>query len=459
MRKISDASLPMVIALVASVALAGATPSPAQVRRGSLGPPATPPADSPYFDPATTMTLSGELVSGSHDWEMWGHGNFTGGGVHFQLATDGGDVYELMLGPQWFLAELGTTLHEGDRVTVTGSVVEAYGEQPWMGGPHGPGAPGTAPAEGPTSVGAGHGGHGGEPGAGHHGGGPGPGPGTVPEGTEDFFVVTRLEVAGLTLELRDPQGYPLWRGGPTGGVSPFFDPSTVAELRGTLSESLGFWNPWGHGNHTGGGMQYELTAEGGEVFYAMLGPWWYLDQQGVSLEAGEELVITGSIVDPYWDGLSEHRFLIATEIRIGAVRVPLRDDGGFPLWRGPGLHPYYAPDYDPAAEHTVSGVVVRTRSTSYGGHRDPGYEVSFLPGNGPEDPEGAGRFLLFVAPRWYVDQVGFGLRTGERIELRGAAVQDFLGRPTLVVRWVQVDGERWSFRDAQGHPLWVRGAP
>lgn len=409
-------------------------------RRVPLHGPAVPGA-GPYFDPSTVTTLSGVLAGSSDRWEMWGHGNFTGGGLHFVLEADDGKSYDLMLGPAWFLADKGLTLHEGDRVTVTGSAVEPYGEQPWMHRPHGPGG---APSH-----------HGGGPHGGNPGGG-GPGPGLTD--ADSFLVVTRIEAGGFTVALRDDRGYPLWSGGPGGGMGPWFDPDGMVHLRGTLTESLGFWNPWGYGNATGGGMHYLFHAETGETFYTMLAPWWYLDREGVVLEPGGALAITGSVVESYWMGYDDHRYLIATEIELGGARIPLRNAEGYPLWRGTGWH-YYAPDYDPASEMTVHGTVQRTRSVSYGGPRDQGYEAAFFSEDGLDGGPGPDRCLLFLAPRWYVESVGFALRSGERVEVLGSLVHDFQNREGLVVREIRIDGRTWTFRDEHGYPVWMHGAP
>ena len=173
-------------------------------------------------------------------------------------------------------------------------------------------------------------------------------------------------------------------------MAPWFDPDAMVHLRGTLTESLGFWNPWGYGNATGGGMHYLFHAETGETFFAMLAPWWYLDGEGVVLEPGGALAITGSVVDSYWMGYDDHRYLIATEIELGGARTPLRDADGYPLWRGTGWH-YYAPEYDPASEITVRGTVQRTRSVSYGGPRDHGYEAAFFTEDGLDGGPGPDR--------------------------------------------------------------------
>lgn len=414
----------------------------AQVRRGGpVGPadPTAPPPAGPYFDPTQIETMRGELIAPEGEWERWGHGNFTGGGLHFQLATGDGAIYELMLGPAWFLADQGITLHEGDLVRVTGSRVDSYGDQPWMQGPHGPGN------------GSNHGPHG--PGNGPPGGDPGERPGRA----GDFFVVTRLEVGGSALDLRDDRGYPLWRGGPVDAMAPWFDPDTTAHFRGVLLESLGFWSPWGFGNHTGSGMHYLFVGEDNETFVAILGPWWYLDRQGRVPEAGQSVEISGSVVDPYWSAYNEHRFLIATEMVLDGATLALRDEEGYPLWRGTGWH-YYAPEYNPASEVRVSGTVLRTHSVSHGNYRDPGYEVTMLVEDGLPGMSHPDRWVLFVAPRWHLEERGFGLRAGEHIEVRGSLGRDFLGRSSLVVRTLHLGHRTWGFRSEEGLPMWMRGA-
>ena len=438
-------SLPLIVGLL----LVLLAPAAWGQRRIAVHGPSPPGAEvGPYFDPTALITLSGELVGTGDRWEMWGHGNFTGGGVHFVLGADDGESYDLMLGPEWFLADQGLVLDEGERVTVTGSVVEPYGEQPWMGGHHGAGAPSH---------------HGGGPhGGGDPGDGPGPGPGPAPAEAEHFLVVTRVESGGLTVDLRDDRGYPLWSGGPGvgmgTGMGPWFDPDSMVHLRGSLNDGLGFWSPWGFGNHTGGGMHSLFTAETGETFYAMLAPWWYLDREGVALESGQSVEITGSVVDSYWAGHDDHRYLIATELEIGGARIPLRDADGYPLWHGTGWH-YYAPDYDPASEVTVAGTAERSRSISYGGPRDHGYQATFFTARGALGEGAPGRHLLFIAPRWYVESQGFALRRGERIEVTGSRVRDFGNRPALVVRRIRIGGETWTFRDEEGDPEWMHGAP
>lgn len=357
-----------------------------------------------YFDPTTITTLAGELEAPAGEWRLSGHGNHTGGGLHFVLAADDGESYELMLGPAWFVEDNGLALAAGDRVTVTGSIVPPYTGRPCGG------------------CGAAAG---------------------------DFLIATVLVADGVTLELRDDEGYPVWRDGPGGNGPMWFDADSVVTLQGTLTQELGFWSTWGAGNHTGSGMHYLFESSAGETFYAMLGPWWYLEDHGVELEKGLALEITGSVVDAYWPRYDDHRYLIATAVVVGDVRVELRDDDGYPLWRGTGWH-YYAPAYQQASVGTFNGVVQRTQTRSYGQNLDPGYEMVFR--------AGGRRYVVFVAPQWYTEMRRFAVANGQQIEVRGSLVRDYRGRLAIVAREVVADGHTWRFRNARGNPTWMSGA-
>lgn len=373
------------------------------------------PRGGPYFDSESLTTVSGVLESAAGEWTPWGNGNYTGGGAHATLVADDGTPYELMLAPEWFLAEGGIQLDDGDRVTVTGSLVKPYGQQAWMG--HG-------------------GGHGGMGSGGHHGN---------PEG--DFLIVTVLEAGGVELVLRDEDGYPIWRGGPGWHGETFFDPATVTTLTGSLGRTLGLWSAWGYGNHTGNGMHYRFNAESGESFYLMLGPWWYLEENGIDLEPGLALEVTGSIVEPYWAGYDDFRYLIASEVIVGDVRVELRDEDGYPLWHGTGWH-YYAPQWT-AAEMTVVGEVRRTRTRTHGASLDPGYEVLVRSGNR--------LYVGYVAPQWYAEARRLSLAEGDVVQMRGAYTHEN-GRHELVVGSLAAGGRSYRLRNARGIPVWVRGA-
>lgn len=60
-----------------------------------------------------------------------------------------------------------------------------------------------------------------------------------------------------------------------------------------------------------------------------VGPSWFLEERGLHLAKGDEVVIVGSLVDV--GGTST---LIAAEVRKGDQVVSLRDEAGVPRWSG-----------------------------------------------------------------------------------------------------------------------------
>lgn len=367
--------------------------------------------DYMYFDPDTIVTLSGTLETAGWDWNMWGNGNHTGGGMGMSFRADDGEEYDLMLAPIWFLQDSGIVLSQGERITVIASRVEGY-----------------------------DGGY-------HHGNGPGGG-GMMGgyDSDRDFLIVTVLQADGARLELRDDQGYPLWRGG-DGWNDHWFDPGTVETLTGTLSESLGLWSVMGYGNHTGNGMHF-MFESGADSYYAMLGPWWFLESQGLRLENGQRATITGSVVDSTWSRHGDAPFLIATEIVVGGMTVQLRDEWGYPLWHGTGWH-YYSPSWSAGTVGEVTGEVTKIRRRRNGRQLDKGYEVLLR--------AGGQKYRLFVAPDWDVRDTGMKLRRGDRISVRGSAAGAGGSREMVVQYLDDAAGHRWRFRNGNGEPLWVMG--
>jgi hypothetical protein len=370
-----------------------------------------------YFDPGSMVTLSGELKQGFGNWNVRGHGNHTGGGMGFEFETDSGEELELMLAPAWFLEDNGIFLSEGERITITGSLIEEYDNGNHHGG-------------GPGHGGSGHGG------------------GMMGNDDHAYLIATTIQADGVTVALRDEEGYPLWRGGPGWTGHRWFDSDGLMTMTGTLNELQGLWSSWGHGNHTGNGLHYTFDSDGGESFYAMLGPWWFMKAQGVKTADGKRVELRGSVVDAYWSKYDDHRFFVITEIKIGGKTAQLRDDWGYPLWHGTGWH-YYHPEWSDRSMSTLSGEVVNIRRRKNGRFLDKGYEI-ITQFNGQ-------KYNLFVAPNWDVKHVGLKLRIGDEISARGS-MGSAAGSREMLVQYVDLEGQRWHLRKKNGMPMWVKGA-
>lgn len=75
------------------------------------------------------------------------------------------------------------------------------------------------------------------------------------------------------------------------------------------------------------GVEIEVqTSE--EKIVVHLGPSWYLERQE-PLKEGEQVIITGSRVI-----FNENEILVAAEVQRGDMIMKLRDENGYPVWRG-----------------------------------------------------------------------------------------------------------------------------
>ena len=61
-------------------------------------------------------------------------------------------------------------------------------------------------------------------------------------GEDGYLIATRIEADGVTLHIRDEEGYPRWRGGPDWAGHRWFDPDDMTTITGTLSELQGLWS-------------------------------------------------------------------------------------------------------------------------------------------------------------------------------------------------------------------------
>ncbi len=138
------------------------------------------------------------------------------------------------------------------------------------------------------------------------------------------FVVLLAAIAllGLTASV--------WAQGPGGpgmghgpGLGPgLYNPQTVTTMKGTV-ETL--TSP-GLRRRTTAGLMLK-TDQGSLPVH--LGPFWYLQQQGITLQVGDPLEVTGSQVT-----MQGKPALIAREVKVDGNTLKLRDEQGLPLWRG-----------------------------------------------------------------------------------------------------------------------------
>lgn len=123
---------------------------------------------------------------------------------------------------------------------------------------------------------------------------------------------------------------PAWPQGPgRGGQAPRYDTSTEVTLRGTVETVKQVEDVMGGRSLTGTHIILKTAQETVEVH---LGPTTFINEQKLTLSAGDAVEIVGSRVK-----VSGADAMIAREIRKGTQTVTLRDDKGMPKWsRGRG---------------------------------------------------------------------------------------------------------------------------
>jgi hypothetical protein len=134
------------------------------------------------------------------------------------------------------------------------------------------------------------------------------------------------------------QPIPGGRMGMGSGMGPrLYNPQTVTTIKGPV-EKVEDLPSMGRGG--GRGMMYRgvlLKTDQGSLL-VHLGPGWYLDEQKFTVKAGDTLEATGSKVT-----LNNQPAMIAREIKVNGKTLKLRDDQGFPVWRGMGYGPGRGP--------------------------------------------------------------------------------------------------------------------
>ncbi len=212
-----------------------------------------------------------------------------GGATHISVATYMG-TFDVHLGPVAFLEDQDVSPAAGDHVTITGSLTTVGGQQ--------------------------------------------------------VLLAREITDKGKTAMLRDRDGNPLWAGpgsesgygqqmvegdansADTGSgrilarTSSLYDANTVTSLSGTIEQVQSSCGPWR-------GSYAVLNTDTGNV-NVMLGPAAFLSQNNLALKAGDQVDITGSMLDI--DGIG---VLVARSISSRGQTLQLRDEQGMPLWAAP----------------------------------------------------------------------------------------------------------------------------
>lgn len=103
-----------------------------------------------------------------------------------------------------------------------------------------------------------------------------------------------------------------------------YDPDTVKTIAGEV-EMVEYFVPQ-KGMRRGVHIQLRTDRE---TISVHLGPRWFLDNQDILIEKGDQIAVKGSLIT-----YKDKPAIIAAEIEKGDDVLQLRDENGFPQWAG-----------------------------------------------------------------------------------------------------------------------------
>ena len=110
--------------------------------------------------------------------------------------------------------------------------------------------------------------------------------------------------------------------GRQGSYQRLYDPDAVKTISGEVVKVEYFVPNKGMGQ----GVHIRLKTDR-ETLPVHLGPRWFLDNQDVLIEKGDQLKVKGALIT-----FEDKPAVIATRIEKGGDILQLRDDDGFPVW-------------------------------------------------------------------------------------------------------------------------------
>lgn len=137
-----------------------------------------------------------------------------------------------------------------------------------------------------------------------------------------FFTV--LIVTAMTVQT----GWSQQRSGQRNCKQPYsrnFDTGTVETLKGEVSDVIIQTGQ----NNLGTCGVHLLLKSGESTIPVHLGPVWYMEEQESSFSQGQQITVTGSRIK-----LDGRYVIIASKVERGDMVLELRDEDGFPKWRG-----------------------------------------------------------------------------------------------------------------------------
>jgi len=199
-----------------------------------------------------------------------------------------------------------------------------------------------------------------------------------------------------------------------------------------------------------------------ETLPVHLGPGWYIESQDTKIEPNDKVEIKGSRI--IFNG---KQAIIAYEVKKGEEILVLRDENGFPAWRGWRLRSSVKPStqqgmrwkgsggwgpktnygrmYNPETVETVSGEVVSIEKITPGKGMYYGIHLTVK-----TDKE---TISIHLGPGWFIENQSITIEPEDKIEVKGSRVS-FEGKPAIVAAEVNKGEEILVLRDENGFPAW-----
>ena len=224
-----------------------------------------------------------------------------------------------------------------------------------------------------------------------------------------------------------------------------FDPNTITTLDIEITQINGLADDSDRGNKTGKGMHY-VVSSGSTSYYAIFAPAFWLDENGIELEVGTSLSVTGSVVESWHEDFSDYDVIIVTELTLDGNTVTLRDaETGDPEW--PRKRHYKAPRWDPDSVDTVGGTVTDVKTRTGGKNNDTGLQITFVTGDETE-------YKGFVGPTFYLEEIGLSIAVDDDVTVTGSIVGKN-DKNKVLIQKIIVNGTEYTLRDDEGKPLWI----
>jgi hypothetical protein len=133
------------------------------------------------------------------------------------------------------------------------------------------------------------------------------------------FVLSALLLSPADCRAQRGRG---WRWDGTYGRQ--YDVTTVRAISGQITGVQRFVRGMGYCSGT-----HIIVQTESEKISVHLGPTWFVDSRGLSLEEGDRIEVAGSMI--IYSGLPA---MIAARVKKGEDTLLLRDDQGYPAWGG-----------------------------------------------------------------------------------------------------------------------------